>query len=243
MNEENQTEGQKMAVAPSPAPKTSILSIASFLLSILGVLTCVTAPIGIILGIIALIQIGRNPHKPHAQDLAAASIFIGIIAILLFPALPCRYWIRPDPHRSSCKSNLKQIGTAINMYTQDWNDYYPTTGTPWPDALIPYLKNTRVLVCIEMESKDPTYAMNMLLKGLKEDDIAMPDKTVLAFESIPGKNLFGGPELFPSPPRHKEGHTILFADGHVEQVPVSRLNTLNWWPKYKEPGYKSRKEN
>jgi prepilin-type processing-associated H-X9-DG protein len=61
--------------------------------------------------------------------------------------------------RSSCQSNLKQIGLGFQQYTQDYDEYYPsiydgqTTDVNagaikyWPYALQPYIKSYQVFKC------------------------------------------------------------------------------------------------
>ncbi len=73
--------------------------------------------------------------------------------------------------------------------------------------------------------------MNSRLGGLSERDVADSPDTVLYFESIPGRNLHGGPELLPAEPRHEQGYLIAFVDGHVEFVPKSEIGKLKWVPK------------
>ena len=68
-------------------PKTSGMAIAAFVLSLLG---C-TAPIGVILGIVALVQISNDPRRLKGNGWAIAAIAIGaimaIIALLAIPAI------------------------------------------------------------------------------------------------------------------------------------------------------------
>lgn len=98
---------------------------------------------------------------------------IAIIAAILFPAFGRA---RENARRSSCQSNLKQIGLAVVQYTQDYDERMPYTPYKWwgddridnfndvstftppsagsnewgPNvlwAVEPYLKNIQVFVC------------------------------------------------------------------------------------------------
>ena len=88
---------------------------------------------------------------------------IGILAALLFPAFARA---REGARRSSCLSNLKQLGLGVAQYVQDYNEKYPlledsgdngmfSTGTPatlsnkqtWADRISPYIKNRQVFHC------------------------------------------------------------------------------------------------
>jgi hypothetical protein len=53
---------------------------------------------------------------------------------------------------------------------------------------------------------------------------------VLIFDSIPGRNPFGGSECLPSPGRHQDGDTIGYLDGHAGWVSKTNLESLQWNP-------------
>ena len=57
-------------------------------------------------------------------------IVIAIIAILAAILIPNFIRAREEAQYSACESNEKNIATALNMYSTDWNGSYPTpTGT------------------------------------------------------------------------------------------------------------------
>src|SRR5690349_1235069 len=77
-------------------------------------------------------------------------IVIAIIAILAAILFPVFARARENARRSSCQSNLKQIGLAFAQYTQDNDERLPmaynyygggTTGVPrtWSGEIEPYL--------------------------------------------------------------------------------------------------------
>jgi len=81
-------------------------------------------------------------------------VVIAIIAILAAILFPVFARAREKARQSSCASNLKQIGLALRMYCQDYDDvnvraYY---GGPvvlrWHQAIAPYTKNTDVFRCL-----------------------------------------------------------------------------------------------
>jgi prepilin-type N-terminal cleavage/methylation domain-containing protein len=52
-------------------------------------------------------------------------VVIAIIAILMALAFPVFTRARESARRSQCISNLRQLGGAIDLYCQDWDDKYP----------------------------------------------------------------------------------------------------------------------
>ncbi len=96
-------------------------------------------------------------------------VVIAIIAILAAILFPVFAQAREKARSISCLSNQKQIGTAIQMYTQDYDErlfFYASKSVPsgsrtgailpdtpslnaarWWNVLAPYLKNTQVFVC------------------------------------------------------------------------------------------------
>ena len=87
-------------------------------------------------------------------ELLVVIAIIAILAAILFPAFARA---RENARRSSCQSNLKQIGLGFIQYTQDYDERLPkdnnivsvTSGIPLGafDALQPYLKSTQIYQC------------------------------------------------------------------------------------------------
>ena len=82
-------------------------------------------------------------------------VVIAIIAILAAILFPVFARARESARRSSCQSNLKQLGLGFMQYTQDYDEKLPRlpadTGqlaTPsWDIQIYPYLKSTQILAC------------------------------------------------------------------------------------------------
>ncbi len=84
-------------------------------------------------------------------------VVIAIIAILAAILFPVFAQARENARKSNCQSNLKQIGTGILMYAQDYDEVLPpsylyldsakTQLAWWEDLLQPYVKNYNVMAC------------------------------------------------------------------------------------------------
>ena len=94
-------------------------------------------------------------------------VVIAIIAILAAILFPVFARARAKARQTSCLSNLKQIGLAVNMYAQDYDERLPflwwntnnaarpIDGWPgqtanyitWAEQTYPYVKNTQLFQC------------------------------------------------------------------------------------------------
>jgi len=89
---------------------------------------------------------------------------IGILAAMLFPALNKA---REKANAAYCISNMHQWGMAFNMYSDDWNDYFPYEGDSlnaidavnnpgaWYNVVTPYINQPR-LMDLYHSGKPPT---------------------------------------------------------------------------------------
>ena len=86
-------------------------------------------------------------------ELLVVIAIIAILAAILFPAFARA---RENARRSSCQSNLKQIGIGMLSYAQDYDetmliDSYGWNGTynvgDWMHTIQPYTKSYQVFKC------------------------------------------------------------------------------------------------
>lgn len=89
---------------------------------------------------------------PKGFTLIELLVVIAIIAILAAILFPVFARARENARRSSCLSNMKQMGLAIEQYKQDYDSYYPygrgyITGYWYNLYLEPYLKSLQVTRC------------------------------------------------------------------------------------------------
>jgi prepilin-type N-terminal cleavage/methylation domain-containing protein/prepilin-type processing-associated H-X9-DG protein len=81
-------------------------------------------------------------------------VVIAIIAILAAILFPVFAQARDKARQSTCLSNARQMGIALSMYVQDWDETYPWAAsfrddrTPaWAGLISPYVKNLDIFQC------------------------------------------------------------------------------------------------
>ena len=103
----------------------------------------------------------RHLHKRQSGfTLIELLIVIAIIAILAAILFPVFARARENARRSSCASNMKQIGLAIMQYTQDYDERMPPTRggdnvREWHTFTQPYFKSLQVMVCSSAGARTP----------------------------------------------------------------------------------------
>jgi prepilin-type N-terminal cleavage/methylation domain-containing protein/prepilin-type processing-associated H-X9-DG protein len=112
---------------------------------------------------------GSSP-KLKGFTLIELLVVIAIIAILASILFPVFGRARENARRSSCQSNLKQIGLGILQYVQDFDEKYPMRyyggaagqdANSWRRSIFPYVKSTQLFACPSntnngMEASDST---------------------------------------------------------------------------------------
>ena len=192
-------------------------------------------------------QIARSSRVLPAFTLIELLVVIAIIAILAAILFPVFARARENARRSSCQSNLKQIGFGILQYSQDFDETLPRmfVAEPgpvyrhWAQIIQPYVKSTQVFDCPSQDykwtgvfgSEKLSYGMNATFDTSYAfgNVIILPrfakvSETVLVTESNNFRATFTGGLLDVASPdrkvkyRHFDMANVLFLDGHVKSM-------------------------
>jgi len=197
-----------------------------------------------------MFRLPRHNHKllPKAFTLVEILVVIAIIAILAAILFPVFARARENARRSSCQSNLKQIGIATMQYLQDYDERYMVVdhdiGYTWFDPLQPYIKSEQVFRCPSLgeETLSPRprtdYLMNVLFShGIAAARIQNSAEQIAVAErhaNIPSDHyhawmlpayrpgILNELNTFIEKERHLGGSNYGFADGHVKWMKWER---------------------
>ena len=122
-------------------------------------------------------------HSTHGFTLIELLVVIAIIAILAAILFPVFAQARAQARKTTCLSNVKQLGTALTMYIQDFDETIPLEYAPvalpapadtfdradgiaaWHNLIQPYVKNWAMMVCPDnfLRNTDPTQKLDPFL--------------------------------------------------------------------------------
>lgn len=171
-------------------------------------------------------------------ELLVVIAIISLLAAILFPAFNRA---REMARRSSCLSNLRQIGMGLMQYTQDNDEYLPLndngpdwTHGPmcWIDMLEPYTKSYQIFVCpdvkpdandhIFVDASKPvyTYAINNIY-GSGSDALFEKSRVakLASIEDTPGTIFCGDSE--PNTDQATWGFQVIGAPVYGDTYPAT----------------------
>ena len=176
----------------------------------------------------------RKTHKANRRgftliELLVVIAIISILASMLFPSFSRA---RESARRIDCINNLKQIGIAIAMYTNDWDERYPVGYPYWqtsggiPDTpqlsetLHPYTKSYQLWNCkswtgvYRPESNEGNYSFIVVENN---DPAAQPNQNNVIGMPNPNGGLFQLPRA-DAALQNPTGYPLLFCGAGPQQV-------------------------
>jgi prepilin-type processing-associated H-X9-DG protein len=177
------------------------------------------------------VRISKSSGQLKGNDLAITGIVIPVApfalgALILGFMILTSSWTHHTPAHVICGSKLSNLGKALLIYANDYDDKFPTP-SKWCDLLIENGEVTHDTFRCKSVRKGPcNYAMNKNVERKKIADF-IPDM-VLLFETYPGWNQVGGPEILTTDNHKGKGCNVLFMDTHVEFIKTADLHRLKW---------------
>ena len=172
-------------------------------------------------------------------------VVIAIIAILAAILFPVFAQAREKARQTSCLSNMKQIGTALTLYADDYDETTITADEienpaqgyaqcAWYEKLYPYVKNQGCFICPSMRSDNTYIKTGYLLNGLFAHGFTLSTYTLPSqqialaerqknyadedYHCLDADWLAENPELCIAYERHNGGANYTFADGHAKYL-------------------------
>lgn len=186
--------------------------------------------VGLVLGIVALrkIKISDLPLARSRRAIIAIVLSATVLLIFILGLIAPTFTPYRPPPQLHCQVHIRNIRTAIIVYAEENNGRLPKSDT-WCDLLKPYVYNPdESFVCPETKKEQCSYSFNMNVSGMKLDEI--PPDVVLLFESKPGWNRVGGPELLNVNNHDGKGCSVSFANGQQDFIKTEHIDTLRWEP-------------
>ncbi|MHC4694846.1 MAG: DUF4190 domain-containing protein [Planctomycetota bacterium] len=218
--------------APTPDVKTSSLAIISLVLAVISPFNCLLSTLpAIILAIISLVKISKSSGQLKGKGLAITAIAISValpfLVIVIGILRPEFLGIKQVSPRMICGANMSGLGKSILIYLNSNEDKFPTP-SKWCDLLIEHTDVSPLTFRCKNAREGPcNYAMN---KNIEEYGINSPPDMVLLFETHPGWNQTGGPEILTTNNHKGAGCNVIFVASYVQFIKTENLNNLKWEP-------------
>jgi type II secretory pathway pseudopilin PulG len=162
-------------------------------------------------------------------ELAIAIALIAIVTVVALSVSQRIYRAREIARQVCCQSNLRQIGTAIAMYAQDYDDRLPLGSDmrQLEPAIYPYLKNRSIFCC----PSDPGIRRAARAwRARQAAGLPVAPKPFPAVPSYAWNGKLSGQDITKTPGSswamwdrrrwHLDHRNVVLLDGHARMVPV-----------------------
>jgi len=152
------------------------------------------------------------------RHVALALVGVGLSVAVYEMSIP----LRESGLKSSCQTNLKQLGLATMQYARDYDEGWMIAPN-WKPGLAPYLGGriqrpqiARLFICPKTTDG---YAYNLNLSASYLEAVSEPATLALFYEPASAINADNG-KNWAMNGIHGDGSNVGFADGHVKWLRV-----------------------
>ena len=198
----------------------------TIIIRVLTIFSTLIFIIGTISAVVALVQIRKKKEDPKGISLALVAMYLsGIYFVLLLSVIFFIPRLHQASHDRVCKTNLSYLGKGLHKYAAQHDGLYPDSNK-WCDSLIKDVNIDEWKFCCtllpeqERNCHNTPYTLNHYFEPNSAGNI------VLLFETEPGWNKSGGPEIAIF--QHYNRCPVLFNNGRVEFVAKRKIKSLNW---------------
>jgi prepilin-type N-terminal cleavage/methylation domain-containing protein/prepilin-type processing-associated H-X9-DG protein len=188
-----------------------------------------------------LMLVPPRGRRRRAFTLVELLVVIAILSILMAILMPVFARAKNRARGTACEANLKSIGTALNLYVQDYDGGFPTEWSPghnttwlpggwegWEIDVMPYVKTREIFQCPMQAPVHMSYGIAGWATSFqyrREFEFEKPAATVMvADQSYPNWHSVragpydddGDPDIWNVALRHEGRVNICFVDGHVK---------------------------
>ena len=165
---------------------------------------------------------GKRPRFRFRVFILEGIVVVLAAIVLLFFFVDSRRPPNRDSQRVACMVNLRTLGSSLLRYADEHSGRYPSAER-WCDLLADGYVEAETFRCPAAETGRCNYAMNP-----HADPNSAGGGVVLLFESRPGWNQYGGPELLTMENHQGQRCAVFLVDGSTWSVKAEDVNGLRW---------------